>query len=544
MAIRPFVPAVSRRALLSGMGGFAAAGMLRLEHAAAQGAAPIDLSVATRSLEVNGRAASVFGIMQANGRHGLELNSGTRFRVRLANHTNEETVIHWHGLTPPHDQDGVAGLSQAAIRPHGSHDYDFPLDRPGTHWMHSHLGLQEQRLMAAPLIVRDPAEAGTDEQHVVIMLHDFTFRDPEEIMASLRPGPQSGAHAGHGATPAPQTAPANPHAGHGAAPAPQPQAGGHAGHGTMQGGMPQMHQQMMQQGGMQQMHQQMMSRMQGHAGHGGAQAPAAVHLNDIEYDAYLANDRTLGDPFVARVERGARVRLRIINGASATNFHIDLGALNGELIAVDGNPVRPVTGRRFGVAMAQRLDIRLRLPAGEGAWPVLALREGARERTGIVLATARGAISRIAPAGNAAMPAVDLELERRLLALRPLAAKPVDRTHRLELTGSHAAYDWSLNGQIHGQHTPLPVQRGERVQIVMTNHGDMPHPMHLHGHHFQVVAIGNTALAGAMRDTVLVPPHVQVTIAFDADNPGQWPLHCHHMYHMAAGMMTEVKYEA
>jgi FtsP/CotA-like multicopper oxidase with cupredoxin domain len=130
------------------------------------------------------------------------------------------------------------------------------------------------------------------------------------------------------------------------------------------------------------------------------------------------------------------------------------------------------------------------------------------------------------------------------VALRPLAARPADRTHRLELTGGHAAYDWSINGQMHGQHTPLPVRRGERVQIVMTNHGDMPHPMHLHGHHFQVVAIGNTTLAGAMRDTVLVPPHVQVTVAFDADNPGEWPLHCHHMYHMAAGMMTEVKYEA
>jgi FtsP/CotA-like multicopper oxidase with cupredoxin domain len=523
------VPAVSRRALLAGMGGFAA-GAFRFDPAAAQGAAPTDLSVVTRSLDVNRRSATVFGIVQANGRHGLEFNAGARFRVRLANHTNEETVIHWHGLTPPHDQDGVAGLSQPAIRPHASHDYDFPLDRPGTHWMHSHLGLQEQRLMAAPLIVRDPAEAGVDEQHVVILLHDFTFRDPEEIMAGLRPQ-AAGAHAGHGATPAPQAAPANPHAGHGA---------------------------MMQQGPMQQVHQQMMNRMQGgHAGHGAAPAApatgphaghgaaaAAVHLNDIEYDAYLANDRTLADPFAARVERGGRVRLRIINGASATNFHIDLGALNGELIAVDGNPVRPVSGRRFGVAMGQRLDIRLRLPASEGAWPVLALREGARERTGIVLATARGSITRVAPTGNAAMPAVDLELERRLVALRPLAARPADRTHRLELTGGHAAYDWSINGQMHGQHTPLPVRRGERVQIVMTNHGDMPHPMHLHGHHFQVVAIGNTTLAGAMRDTVLVPPHVQVTVAFDADNPGEWPLHCHHMYHMAAGMMTEVKYEA
>ena len=57
--------------------------------------------------------------------------------------------------------------------------------RPGTHWMHSHQGMQEQQLMAAPLIIRD-ASRGADEQEVVLMLHDFSFRSPEEIFAGLR----------------------------------------------------------------------------------------------------------------------------------------------------------------------------------------------------------------------------------------------------------------------------------------------------------------------------------------------------------------------
>jgi FtsP/CotA-like multicopper oxidase with cupredoxin domain len=59
-----------------------------------------------------------------------------------------------------------------------------------------------------------------------------------------------------------------------------------------------------------------------------------------------------------------------------------------------------------------------------------------------------------------------------------------------------------------------------------------------------VLAINGAALSGAVRDTVLVPPMGRVTIAFDADNPGRWPFHCHNLYHMITGMMTEVRYPA
>ena len=104
-------------------------------------------------------------------------------------------------------------------------------------------------------------------------------------------------------------------------------------------------------------------------------------------------------------------------------------------------------------------------------------------------------------------------------------------------------YTWTLNGAKFGEHAPLMVGKGERVEITLRNDTEMAHPMHLHGHHFQVVAINGKRMSGAVRDTVLVPIGQNVTIAFDADNPGYWALHCHHLYHMAAGMMTSVKYE-
>src|ERR1700704_2460704 len=83
--------------------------------------------------------------------------------------------------------------------------------------------------------------------------------------------------------------------------------------------------------------------------------------------------------------------------------------------------------------------------------------------------------------------------------------------------------------------TPLMIAQGQRVAIEM---------MHLHGHAFQVVSVNGAQLAGAVRDTVLVPPMGSVTIAFDADNPGRWAFHCHNLYHMMTGMMTEVRYPA
>jgi FtsP/CotA-like multicopper oxidase with cupredoxin domain len=233
----------------------------------------------------------------------------------------------------------------------------------------------------------------------------------------------------------------------------------------------------------------------------------------------------------------------LINAASSTQFWIDLGALSGTVVAVDGRPVRPVRGSRLPLAMAQRLDVLIDLP-GKGSYPIFAQVEGKRARTGIVLASSGAPVSRLASEAGEDAPPVDLTLERRLEAATPLAQRAPGVTHRVILAGAMAPYAWSVNGEYWPNVTPLMVDTGQRVAIEMLNHTMMAHPMHLHGHAFQVVAINGTPLAGAMRDTVLVPPMGSVTIAFDADNPGRWAFHCHNLYHMMTGMMTEVRYPA
>lgn len=454
------------------------------------------IAAGKRVIEVKGKAANVFGLTQADGSSGLVMNAGENFRVTLKNLIGEPTVIHWHGLTPPWQQDGVAGISQEPIPDGGSHDYDFPVARAGTFWMHSHFGLQEQLMLAAPLIVRDPAEAGQDMQEVVVLFHDFTFRDPREILAEL----QAGGHDMGAMTPAPA-----------------PAAGGHEGH-NMPG--------MAMGGG------QMSGQMDGMS-----------HLQDVQYDALLANDRTLDDPEVFPVEPGGRVRLRLINGAASTNMWLDLGKLTGRLIAVDGMPVEPVEGSRFDFAVAQRLDIVLELPKEASAWPVFAVQEGGRMRTGVVLAAKGASVGKLADMADEDFPAVGVELEQRLRAAKPLAEKAATRQHTMML-GEGPNYVWTLDGAIHGQDKPLAVKSGDRFELTFMNHTTMSHPMHLHGHLFQVVAVNGKRFAGAMRDTVLLPANMgMVTIAFDADNAGTWALHCHHLYHMAGGMMTSMAYD-
>src|SRR6476646_9743335 len=164
------------------------------------------LRLLRRTIDVKGKSASVYGIQQPDGTFGLRTGVGKRFRVRVENRIEEPSLIHWHGLTPPWQQDGVPGVSGPAIPAGGSADYDFPLRFGGTFWMHSHQGLQEQLLLSAPLIIRDQRDRA-DQQEVVLTLADFSFTPPEQIFAALRKG---GKMSTNGPTAAPIAAGAPP----------------------------------------------------------------------------------------------------------------------------------------------------------------------------------------------------------------------------------------------------------------------------------------------------------------------------------------------
>ncbi|NTD32365.1 multicopper oxidase family protein, partial [Agrobacterium tumefaciens] len=365
----------------------------------------------------------------------------------------------------------------------------------GTYWMHAHIPLHEMNLLAAPLIVRSAEDVKADRQEVVMFLHDFSFKAPEEVMQEIT----GGSGAGH-----------DMNAMGGSSP------GASNDHSGMQMGNSSMSMDMSMLDGM------------------------TMDLNDYDWDAYLTNDRTLSDPDVVRVEKGGRIKLRVINGAAATVFWIDTGKVSARLVAVDGHAIQPLEGNRFGVAMGQRLDLELDL-SGEGAWPMLALREGAKERTGLILATAGAAVDKIAALADENSPAFDRDMaqELKLRGLESLPARPAQSSPMVMLGGSMQPYVWTIDGKVWGEHTPIVARTGERVEIMFHNTSMMGHPMHLHGHVFQVVDINGRRIEGARRDTVYVPPMGMVTVALDAGEAARWMLHCHHMPHLQTGMMTE-----
>lgn len=241
------------------------------------------------------------------------------------------------------------------------------------------------------------------------------------------------------------------------------------------------------------------------------------------------------------VRLGDRVRLRLINAASATTFRFAVGGHRFWVTHVDGRPVVPVLVDAVLLGVGERYDLRIEATAA-GVWPVaLAVAD-----TGRVAATTelryRGSPGEAtgAPEG---LRSGRLLRYADLASAEPsegLAARP-DRVLNLTLSGSMGRYLWAINGELFPNARPLEVRRGERVRMRFTNMSPMRHPMHLHGHFFRLAATAGGSVAPPSKDTVIVPgPMGSLEWEFTADNPGDWMLHCHQIYHMEAGMARMV----
>jgi FtsP/CotA-like multicopper oxidase with cupredoxin domain len=439
-----------------------------------------ELVIGSRQIEVLGKAATVYGFTGPDGKSGISGKAGERFDLGVRNDTGAGVVTHWHGqvLAAAGQDRAYAGGGELAAGQMDAPDFELT---PGTHWMHSHQ-LTEQQLMAAPMICRD-ADAENIQEHVV-MLHDFSFKPPGEILAGLGASMAHGHVAASGASMAMDM-------------------GDMDMSGTKMGAIGKM-----------------------------------AHANDVTYDAYLANDRTLDDPEVVQVDAGARVRLRIINGGTATAFWIDPGVLESAVIAVDGGACLPLQAKAYPMAQGQRLDIVVTIPAAGGVFPIYAQVEAAKMRTGIVLATSGAIVTKFADMAEADAGYLGTEFDARLRAVTALPKREARVAHLM--LGEEPGYRFTINGKVHGEAAPIAAKLGERLELMFMNQGMMMHPMHLHGHHFQVVDIGAGRFNGPRRDVVAVPPGAMVTVAVDLDKKGSWFLHCHHLYHMATGMMTEI----
>jgi FtsP/CotA-like multicopper oxidase with cupredoxin domain len=504
----------------------AAVGSLRAEsHEIQTDSRSVKLYVHEVPITVLGQTVKVTAIDQADGVEGYSPTQSDGFHVELVNQLPVPTSIHWHGLILPNSMDGVPYLNQDPIPPGDSHHYEFSLKQSGTYWMHSHYGLQEQQLTSAPMIIRAPAQSKLADAEFTVMLSDFSFTSPQDILKNLT-GNMGGMarKSGMGETPGKND---------------MGEMHGKSNVGTMPGksDMNSMNMSGPEESLVVQQWDPASNRLISR------QVKGPTPDIDIKYDALLANRRTLDDPDVFAVNPGQTVLLRIIAASAATNFFIDTGDVDATVIAVDGENVKPLKGNFFQLAVAQRLDLLVTIPPSGGSFPILALGEGSTLQTGFLLATPGAEKPKLGIRGERMMGGLDNTQEVRLEAEEPLVEKPVQRSLASILGGNMKSYQWTINGAAYPNRNSLTVKEGERVELVNRNETGMSHPMHLHGHVFQVVEIDGHKISGAKRDTILVPPKSNIKVVFDADNPGVWAYHCHILYHLAAGMFTVLEYE-
>jgi FtsP/CotA-like multicopper oxidase with cupredoxin domain len=459
----------------------------------------------------------------------IRVTKGDVVEARLINHLPAETTIHWHGVAIRDNADGVPAVTQAAVQPGGEFTYRFTAAEPGTYWFHPHVGVQLDRGLYAPLIVEDPGEPARYDHDWVVVLDDWvdgTGRTPDQVLAGLRQGMTGMGGGMGGAAPSPHRSPSM-----------SPGMTGMASMGAMSS--PTMSSPTMgaSPGGM-----SPSPSASSMPGTGPGRRPGRSRLlggdaGDVRYPHYLINGRVPAAPRTFRARPGQRARIRFINAGGDTAFRVALGGHRLTVTHTDGYPVAPLHTGALLIGMGERYDVRVTL--GDGVFPLAAAAVG---KNATALALVRTGAGRPPHAG--VRPSELDGSVARYQAMRPAAgvalpARAADVTHRLVLTGGMARYDWGINGQPYNQDNPqrFGVREGQRVRVVFSNTTAMYHPMHIHGHTFQING------TGPRKDTVIVLPGQQVTCDLDAGNPGQWMTHCHNIYHAESGMMALLGYQ-
>ncbi|GLK72891.1 multicopper oxidase family protein [Ancylobacter dichloromethanicus] len=406
----------------------------------------------------------------------LRLPRGARLKATFVNGIDEGSTLHCHGIRMPNEFDGVPTLTQPLVQPGGRFVHLLPLDDPGTFFFHPHCDETGQtgRGLAGVLIVEDPRDPAFDAEHV-LCLKDWRLAEDGSFLAFSEPGGAS-------------------------------KAGTFGATRTVNG------------------------------------APS------LELKA----------------PAGGHARLRILN-LDSTRI-MDIGAEGGEgfdawLIAVDGHALEPVRlddlpDGIWRMGPAQRIDVDIRMPADGSPVTLGDYRAADIYRFATLTAEGRVAKPRKGPLALPApeLPKPDMKEATRLsftlqqatnqavkdLALPaddPLAKALID-----SLCVGSTTY-WGIQSESWPTGTrrnlPPPLARmetGASYVVEIKNETRYPHPVHLHGHAFEVLSSSLGRLPHHWADTVLVQPGEAVEVAFVAA-PGDWVFHCHILEHMETGMM-------
>nr|MBP6995141.1 multicopper oxidase domain-containing protein [Phycicoccus sp.] len=256
---------------------------------------------------------------------------------------------------------------------------------------------------------------------------------------------------------------------------------------------------------------------------------------DVTYPHFLINGRVPTDPETFEAKPGQRIRIRIINAASDTIFAVALNAHRMTITHTDGFAVEPTEVGALYLGMGERYDVVV--TAGDGVFPLVA-KPFDKATGGQAMALLRTGAAAV-PGPDVALPELAGEIfigsQLQPVAASALPDRPVDAVQNVTLQGSMKPYVWGINGAVYGENEALTVKAGQRLQLNAVNMTMMTHPLHLHGHTFALPS-------GLRKDTVLLAPMQSMPVVLDADNEGDWMVHCHNAYHGEAGMMIALKY--
>ncbi|GIK49859.1 MAG: copper-binding protein [Alphaproteobacteria bacterium] len=515
----------------------------------------IALTVARSHWSVDGRSGHATTINGTIPAPLIRLREGERVRIAVTNQLDEDTSIHWHGVLVPFEMDGVPGVSFPGIRPGETFVYDIPVIQSGTYWYHSHSGLQEQEGHYGPLII-DPG--GDDpvayDREYVVVLSDFAFMHPHTIFERLKQ--QAGAFNFQRQTVA----------------------------GLLQG-RDQSFAERREWAAMR-MDPTDISDVTGSVytflinGQGPQDNWTAlfrpgerVRLRFINAAAMtIFNVRIPGLPLTIVQADGQNVK-----PVAVDEFQISIAETYDVIVqpnedraftlvaeAVDRSgmgratlaprhgmsaevpPLRPrplATMRDMGMdmsgmdhsahggGMSMEMDMSMRNPDNA---PQVAMGPGVQMIAPMPVDRTGEPGQGLEDVGHKVLVYRDLEA----LEDNPDARTPT-RQLELHLTGNMERFMWSFDGQRFSEVSqPIPFRRNERVRVTLVNDTMMAHPIHLHGHFFELLVGPNGK--HPRKHTVNVLPGGKVTYDVTMDAPGDWAFHCHLLYHMHAGMMRVV----
>lgn len=475
----------------------------------------------------------------------LTFTEGDMAEIYVHNELNEETSLHWHGLFLPNKEDGVPNLTQMPIKPHTTHLYKFPIIQHGTHWYHSHSGLQEQIGMYGSFIMNKIDEPTIPT--IPIVLSEWTDLKPENVHRML-----------HNATD----------------------------WFAIKKGTTQSYGEAIKQGYFKTKVTNEWKRMN------------AMDVSDVFYDKFLINGKNQSQ--LSQFKAGDKVRLRISNGGASTYFWLNYAGGKITVVANDGNDVEPVEVDRLLIAVSETYDVIITIPEdksyeflvtsedrtksaslflGAGSqvkakpMPKLKYFEGMKMMNGMMkmngdLDDMGMSMSLNQMDMNVVMyPEITGETKKHemkmdeaqynsnelsdivtlnyaMLKSPTITKLPKDATVkelRFELSGNMNRYVWSLDNKVVSEADKILIKKGENVRIVLYNGSMMRHPMHLHGHDFRL--LNGQGDYAPLKNIVDIMPMETDTLEFNANVEGDWFFHCHILYHMMSGMGRVLSYE-